>query len=288
METINDGSTGAKSVSGIPTLILDANVLITLGQHPSNLKAIETISNAVDGGTYKLLVPEPIQNEFQRNKDKVAEAYWKTMHSLVKGLQQVRDALPDVRELDGLSERLHNEIDKKSAKVPETIQAVESLLRKGNVVRPPEAMKSSSADRIAQQKPPARKARHSSVNDCILWEIVKQSISRGPTTFVTDNSNDFSDKDKRNLDTDLVAELQPASKWCYHSLDTFREKHLQGIQIVVPPPAELFPGFPTCPFCNSPIAPDKIPRPSGFGGWSYHQYCGNCHRYIDTGDPYDE
>src|ERR1035437_2603979 len=43
-----------------------------------------------------------------------------------------------------------------------------------------------------------------------------------------------------------------------------------------------------CSICHEPISPDGIPRPSQYGGWSYHLYCGNCNHYIDTGDPYDD
>jgi hypothetical protein len=51
----------------------------------------------------------------------------------------------------------------------------------------------------------------------------------GSTILVTDNYTDFSSKHARNLDDDLIAELPTTSKWCYHSLETFRVKHLQGI-----------------------------------------------------------
>jgi hypothetical protein len=60
----------------ISTLIFDADVLITLGQHPSNLEAIKAIDNAVDRGRFELLVPEVVQNAFQPEKDAAAERYW--------------------------------------------------------------------------------------------------------------------------------------------------------------------------------------------------------------------
>jgi hypothetical protein len=39
------------------SLVADADVLIKLAQHPTNLAAIDAISRAVDRGTYTLIVP---------------------------------------------------------------------------------------------------------------------------------------------------------------------------------------------------------------------------------------
>lgn len=106
------------AASGIQALIFDADVLIVLGQHPGNLDAITAISEAVDGGTFELLVPEVVQNAFQREKDTAAKRFWSGLRSHVKGLQEIRDVLPDIDKLDGLNERLQNEIEKKLAAGP--------------------------------------------------------------------------------------------------------------------------------------------------------------------------
>ena len=270
-------------------LVADADVLIKLAQHPANLAAIDAISRAVDRGTYTLIVPAPVLNAFNREKVKAAERYWNTQRGTIRNLRQLRDVFSQPEEIRALADRLTAELEQHSAKLPNTIKAAEELLAKGRLVEGSAAMKISAAERVAQYQAPAKKAKNSSINDCIIWEIAKAAAAEGELIFVTDNYSDFSDPEHRGkLHPELVTELPTGVKYCYHSLEGFREKHMQQVQIVVPHPTELFPSFPNCPICSSPMAPDKIPRPSMYGGWSYHQYCVRCGRYIDTGDPYDD
>jgi hypothetical protein len=271
------------------SLVADADVLIKLAQHPANLAAISAISNAVDRGTYTLIVPEPVLNAFNREKVRAAENFWNTQRGTIRNLRLLRDVFSQPEEISALADRLTTELEQHSTELPNTIKAVEELLAKGRSVGGSDAMKVSSAERVAQYKAPAKKAKNSSINDCIIWEIVKATSVEGELIFVTDNYKDFSDSEHRGkLHPELAAELPPGAKFCYHSLEDFQAKHMKQVQIVVPTSIELFPSFPNCLSCDSPMAPDKIPRPSMYGGWSYHQYCTNCGRYIDTGDPYDD
>ena len=145
-------------------------------------------------------------------------------------------------------------------------------------------MKVMAADRLIQHKAPAARAQNSSVNDGIIWEVVRERSSAGAFIFVTDNYTDFSDPTHREkLHPELASEVPKGVKYCYHSLDGFRKKHIKDVEIVVERPATTI-----CPACQEPISAIAAPRPSQYGGWSYQLYCGNCQIYIDTGDPYDE
>lgn len=269
----------------IPFLVFDADVLIKLGQHPGNMEAIAAIRTAVDSGKFRLVVPEAVQNAFNREKQKAADSYWNTQRAYVKNFRQLRHVLPISGEITTFADRLSAELNAYISDVPNTIEAIEALLSKGKMVSTTDAMKVEAANRVIQHKAPAVSARNSSVNDCIIWGIVKDAISAGgPLVFVTDNYTDFSDpKHNEKLHPDLVAELPASAKYCYHSLEGFRKHHLHKVTIVVPPPASAI-----CTACHNSISPHAIPRPSHYGGWTYQLYCPNCQIYIDTGDPYDE
>jgi hypothetical protein len=179
---------------------------------------------------------------------------------------------------------LNKEVDKHTSDVPKTIAATENLLKKGEIIPVNDQMKVIAADRVIHHRAPAVNAENSSVNDCIIWEVVKARASASEFIFVTDNHHDFSDpKQHQKLHPDLASELPPDVKFCYQSLETFREKHMKTVDIVVEQPAVS-----TCPACHRTISAVVNPRPSQYGGWSYQLYCGNCQMYIDTGDPYDE
>jgi hypothetical protein len=265
-------------------IIFDADVLIKLAQHPANVKAIEAITRAVENGVYNLVVPEPVLAAFNREKERAAEAYWNAHRTTIKNLRYLGQALPNASEVAAFADRLSTELTAHTSDVPDTIKAVEVLLDKGRQISATIQMKSSAADRVAQHKAPAKKATNSSINDCIIWEIAKKHISEGELIFVTDNYTDFSDPTHREkLHPDLLSELEPSQKVCYHSLEGFRKKHINSVEIVAPSADSIM-----CPICWHPISPSKIPRPSQYGGWSYHLCCGSCGRYIDTGDPYDD
>src|ERR1019366_4499375 len=265
-------------------LMLDADVLIKLAQHPANIEAIRAIARAVDRGLYRLVVPEPVLNAFNREKQNAADSYWNTQRTSIKKLRQLHEAFSISSEIIAFADRLSTELAAHASDVPKTIEATEALLAKGEPIPVTDKMKLSAADRVMQHSAPAKKARNSSINDCIIWEAAKERTSEGELIFVTDNYTDFSDPMQREkLHPELLSELGPARKCCYHSLEGFQKNHIKDVEIVVPSPASTI-----CPICKNPIAPYTIPRPSQYGGWSYQLYCGNCHLYIDTGDPYDE
>jgi hypothetical protein len=272
------------SPSATTSIIFDADVLIKLAQHPGNLAAIGAITNAVQDNTYRLVVPEPVLNAFNREKQNAAEAYWKTQRETIKKLRQLRQAFSFAEEISTFADRLTKELDAHTSDVPKTIQATEALLQKGELVPVTDTMKVMAADRLIQHKAPAVRAQNSSVNDGIIWEVVRERSSAGALIFVTDNYTDFSDPTHREkLHPELASEVPSGVKYCYHSLDGFRKKHIKDVEIVVERPATT-----TCPACREPISAIAAPRPSQYGGWSYQLYCGNCQIYIDTGDPYDE
>jgi hypothetical protein len=274
----------ASSSSAPTSIIFDADVLIKLAQHPGNLAAIEAITKAVQENTYRLVVPEPVLSAFNREKQSAAERYWKVQRDTIKKLRQLRQAFSFADEISAFADRLNKELDKHTSGVPETIAATESLLKKGELVPATDQLKVIAADRVIHHRAPAVNAENSSVNDCIIWEVVKAQSSAGVVIFVTDNHHDFSDpKQHQKLHPELASELPAGVKYCYHSLDSFREKHMKTVDIVVEQPAVTI-----CPACHETISAVATPRPSQYGGWSYQLYCPHCQIYIDTGDPYDE
>src|SRR2546422_2187907 len=145
-------------------LIFDADVLIKLAQHPANIEAIRAVTKAVERGSYCLVVPEPVLNAFDREKQKAADSYWNTQRASIKNLRQ---AFSISSEITAFADRLSTELAAYASDIPKTIEAAETLLAKGERIPVTDKMKLSAADRVMQHRAPAKKARNSSVNDCI-------------------------------------------------------------------------------------------------------------------------
>jgi hypothetical protein len=275
----------SSKLTGPTFFIFDADVLLKLAQHPANIEAIRAIAKKVATGTNRVVVPDPVLNAFNREKHHAAETFWKAQRSNIKGLRQLSLTLPlAAKDITPFADRLAAELDSKASGVPETIKAVEDLLANGEPVPTTDKMKSAAADRVSLSNPPARNASNSSINDCIIWEIVKERTLRGEVIFVTDNYKDFSDPVHREkLHPNLLLELGNKPKFCYHPLEGFRKNHIKSVKIVAPLPSPTI-----CPVCSNPIVGSVGPRPSEYGGWTYQFYCDQCHRYYDTGEFYDD
>src|SRR5450759_734037 len=87
-------------------LILDADVLIKLAQHPANIEAIRGVTKAVERGEYRLVVPQPVLNAFNREKQNAADSYWNTQRTSIKRLRQLRGAFSISSEIAAFADRL--------------------------------------------------------------------------------------------------------------------------------------------------------------------------------------
>ena len=95
------------------------------------------ITNAVQDNTYRLVVPEPVLNAFNREKQNAAESYWKTQRETIKKLRQLRQAFSFAEEISTFADRLTKELDAHTSDVRRPSKPRRRSCRKENLFRSP-------------------------------------------------------------------------------------------------------------------------------------------------------
>jgi hypothetical protein len=269
-------------------LIFDADVLITLAQHPENLAAITAIQKAIETKDpwRELVVPQSVKEAYEREKEEAAHAYWATHRAAIRALRVLGDAVSDRERTKAIADEFNDKVDKLERSVPSTVAAVDALISAGRLVPTTNDMWAEAAQRFRQDKPPAgRRQQKSSITDCVLWQVVVAESRTSPVTFCSNNKRDFSDPmHDEKLHPALVEELGSA-KYCYHLLRGFQQHHLKQVEVVVGP---VFDPAIKCFYCGADTETGLIPKPSMYGGWTYQKFCRICGKFSDTGEPYDE
>lgn len=265
------------------TLIFDADVFLILAQHPANHGAIHDVTNRLTGPNppFELVVPECVATAYHREKADAGNRFWGSLRTAIKNFRQLSVVLSEPERIATLADELNARIDVLQSGLPETIQRVDDLIGLGRVVHHDDKAWADAAKRFREGKPPGHRSQKSSVTDCLLWQVVTDEAKRNRVIFCTNNKADFSDpKHGAMLHPELAAEMGDA-KYCYHSLDSFLEKHIPTKPAIVDYSVR-------CVYCGSWTDPGLIERPSMYGGWSAQRFCSNCGRYTDLGDLPDD
>ncbi len=264
------------------TLILDADVLIKLAQTPENRAIIAAMAAAVSNGTYALILPECVVNAYHREKTTAADRYWNSLRAAIKNFRALSIPLGEAERIATLAKELGEKVDKLKNGVPDTIHAVDALVKLSPPVPHSDADWADAAKRYRDAAVPGARTMRSSITDCILWRVVERESQKAPVIFCTDNKHDFSDpKHDEKLHPDLIAELGD-NKYCYHSLANFQKHHFKATPVVVTEYTVR------CAHCGLPTQPGLIMRPSAYGGWSDQRFCSHCGGYTDLGELSDE
>src|SRR5260370_26099089 len=94
-------------------LICDADVFITLAQHPANQGAITAIANSVSGsdGELALVVPVCVSAAYDREKAEAAKRFWGTLRTAIKNLRNLASPLSEPTRIGEPADALNDRID---------------------------------------------------------------------------------------------------------------------------------------------------------------------------------
>lgn len=184
-------------------LMLDTCVWLDISTKKADLPMLLALEHLVEGGVIKLLVPDLIETEFDRNKDRVIDATRKRLSTecrLVKGIiksyggqdkQVALDAIDDVNHrLPILSEA--NQAD---------VNRVRKLFATAIQIPISDSAKLKAAERAIAKRAPFHNHRNS-LADAVLVETFSEYQADHGTEFesfrfITHNVNDFSATDHR-------------------------------------------------------------------------------------------
>lgn len=190
-------------------VMLDTCVWLDISTQKAELPMLTAIEHLVEDGVIKLLVPELVRTEFERNKDKVIESTRKRIASeirVVKGMIQSfggegKDSA--LETIDDVNHRLPILSEATQGSVNRVIKLFDLAFQ----TPISDAVKIKATERAIAKKAPFHKHKNS-VADAVLAEAfqefrVEQAANFETFRFVTHNVTDFSGKDHRQPHEDF-------------------------------------------------------------------------------------
>ena len=211
---------------------------------------------------------------------------------MLRNLRSLEDLAGDPAQFKATLAKISANLQAHESEMPKTITAVEQLLAAGTPVPTSPEMLAEAAARCQKAQAPAAHFKKSSINDCVIWQVLMSELRKHDhLIFCTNNSSDFSDpKHQLKLHPELGAEIDGYhDKMCYHTLEGFLEKHIKTVERVVTLNRLAGEPYQDCPACGSPLDGGLTAHPSQIGGgWSLYHLCRKCGTQIDTGIPADD
>lgn len=197
-------------------LILDTNIYINLCLRRVDTvtaPCLEGLKKLLDDNRLKIVLPEIVRIEFERNIEPVFENSQNFLKSVINEIDKI--VLPHditVKLRKETTMHLHKILSKfKNMDINEQIMPVLDIMDHGNtdVIRTTDDLLIQTIKRVIERRAPAHNKNKRSEADCLIVEAVLSYFSKvkgsGKVFFVTDNKSDFSNPDKK---TELHPHLQ--------------------------------------------------------------------------------
>jgi hypothetical protein len=181
-------------------LLVDTCVWLDIAKDPKQASVLDVLSEMIRLGMITLIVPRPILDEFQRNRERIAK---ESVKSLSTHFRLVRNAVGKIGGDKKKVETVLAHLEDVDHKIPiiggtatDTLNYIERLLTSFPVVEITEAAKLRAAQRALEKKAPFHHGRNSMADAIIIEtyaDCVRAKAEAGVRfAFVTHNKSDFS------------------------------------------------------------------------------------------------
>jgi hypothetical protein len=182
-------------------MFIDTCVWLDLAKQADGGKMVAVLRELCEQGEIRLIVPQVIVDEFERNRDRVQEAMTRSVSAK---LLNVRKVIDKHGRGDG-RQKLLDELDNLTHQVPlvnelatQTFDAILNLLHIGKTIMPTPTMKDRVVERALAKRAPFHREKNS-VADALLIEMygdaIKAATDSNRYCFITHNTKDFSTSD---------------------------------------------------------------------------------------------
>ncbi|ETF00526.1 hypothetical protein W822_22540 [Advenella kashmirensis W13003] len=190
-------------------VMLDTCVWLDISSKKAELPMLTALEHLITDGVIKILLPDLVRTEYERNKDKVAEASRKRLTSeckLVRGVIEAFGGRGKQAALDAIDDVNHKLPILSEANFASANRVIE-LFRSASEIPISDAVKIKAAERAIAKLAPFHKNKNS-LADAILVETFQEFRKRNledyeSFRFVTHNVNDFSGTDHREPHPDF-------------------------------------------------------------------------------------
>lgn len=190
-------------------LLLDTCVWLELSSKKSELKILSAIEYLVEQEMIKLLIPSLVKDEYERNKDRVANQTRQRITQECKLVSDIVESFGGANKQEAIN--VINDVKHRLPILSEanymTIARVEALFTHALDVDVSDSAKIKAANRAILKQAPFHKSKNS-MADAVLVEIFdefrKDNLNEYESfRFITLNHTDFSDSDHRKSHPDL-------------------------------------------------------------------------------------
>ncbi|WP_263383535.1 PIN domain-containing protein [Granulicella arctica] len=211
-------------------MLVDTCVWLDVAKDRSQLPLLDLMDEMIRLDLLRLLVPTTVLEEFQRNRDRVAQ---ESRKSLSAHFRLVKDAVTKVGGEQKKLQDVMSHLDDVTHKIPligsatdDTLQRIEDLLKRGVLITPSTTAMLEAAKRAVAKKAPFHHNKNSMADAVIIEtyaEAVKARRARGSRfIFVTHNKSDFSAEqgDQRLPHPDLASLFSPLKSLFFINMTT--------------------------------------------------------------------
>lgn len=182
-------------------LVVDTCVWLDLATDYREQPVIAALEDLIESGEVKLIVPQQVLDEFDRNKARITKEARRGLQTHFRLVRQAVNRFGDDARKAELLAGLH-EVDHRIGvdgdAVGESIERIDRLLHSVPALATSDAVKQRVTERALAKTAPYHRAKNS-VGDAILIEIYTDIASTAtadaPCAFITHNTKDFSDAD---------------------------------------------------------------------------------------------
>jgi hypothetical protein len=208
-------------------LLIDTCVWLDLAKDYREQLVISALEDLISARQIKLVVPQVVVDEFNRNKSRVVEDARRSLQSHFRLVREAVNRFGD-DEYRASTLKALNEVDHKivtgNESALDSIEMIERLLTGKPPLATTDAIKRRVTERALAGPAPYHRAKNS-VADAILIEVYAQIVGSRKTkrkrfAFVTHNSKDFSEPngDRRKPHPDIANLFEPPKSTYWGSL----------------------------------------------------------------------
>lgn len=182
-------------------VLIDTSVWLDIAANQKQTPMLSLLQKLVKEGTVKLLVPQLVLAEFQKNRERVAKASAKSLSSHFQQVKEaIRKADGNARQKDKILDYLadvNHRIPFLGSAAEGILDEIEVLLKAAPPIEASDAVKVRAANRALSRKAPCHHENKNSVADAVIFETYLECVQtmdapRKRFAFVTHNKSDFS------------------------------------------------------------------------------------------------
>ncbi|HTO20535.1 MAG TPA: PIN domain-containing protein [Pseudomonas sp.] len=191
-------------------VMLDTCVWLDISSKKSELPILLALEHLVGNGSIKILLPDLIRAEYERNKDRVVEATRKRLSSEFRVVKNAIESFggPGKEKALAALDDVNHRLPILSEATESIVHRVTDLFASSLIVAVSDEAKIKAAERALSKKAPFQNQKNS-IADAVIIESFQEyrlaNLGRYETfRFVTHNVNDFSAKDHRLPHSDFA------------------------------------------------------------------------------------